>query len=79
MLICGHCGATVNDLQGLAVHLRCEEKPLPLVEVENTSTNTARDEICPQCGAPTYYCANADKMACIECAWVAPGKLSPIA
>jgi hypothetical protein len=32
-------------------------------------------EICPECGVPTHYCANADKFACIECAWVAPGKL----
>jgi len=47
MLICGHCGDTVKDLHGLAVHLRCEQKPLPLVVVENTSTNTARNAICP--------------------------------
>lgn len=40
MLICGHCGGLVKSLSDLAVHLRCEEKPLPLVVVENTSTNT---------------------------------------
>lgn len=48
MLICGHCGDTVKDLHGLSVHLRCEEKPLPLVVVENTSTNTGSPK-CEQC------------------------------
>jgi len=45
MLICGHCGDTVKDLHGLAVHLCCEEKPLPLVVVENTSTNTPSQQL----------------------------------
>ena len=49
-----------------------------LAELPNTSTNTtmvAPAQICPECSSPLYYCANANKMACIECAWVDPGKL----
>jgi len=45
MLICGHCGGLVKSLLGLAVHLRCEEKPQELVVVENTSTNIRMDDI----------------------------------
>ena len=49
MLICGGCGATVKSLSDLAIHLKCEEKPLPLEEVKNT-TNSKSMPCCKICG-----------------------------
>jgi hypothetical protein len=61
MLICGHCGDTVKDLHGLWVHLKCEQKPLPLVVVENTSDNTASTPcLCSQCPS-VKQCVGGEK------------------
>ena len=72
MLICGACGGLVKSLSDLAVHLRCEEKPLPLVEVENTSTNTGSPKLCRSC-LKLYACVRSgnDVSGCGEFVWTA--------
>lgn len=56
-----------------------EDPPQEFMEVKNTATNNARDEICPNCGSneiQEYFAPSV--FNCKECG-ICWGKLSPVA